>query len=264
MNTQFLSVILRILLLAVNRYKYVQSQGFFQTGTFKMTGNSPASKFGNSGSRAQNVQMIQLAISTMITETVCLAATVLALMLRYATYVQPMQGAEYRKAVANKQGSPMTPDPSQNDSSTPNIVPVLISTIQVVDVELGELIQSSRTSTAGAGTERGTPSKNTTKSGRNVSTQSGSHIDSLLKLKMRLMAALGELAFYVSAQDSTNAEQNPSSLPSWKLPVEVWEILVNATLLSSAHEHTDQGIEAAGICRHYATKVWLICYISAV
>lgn len=285
MNTQFLSVLLRILLLVVNRHEYVQSLNLGGSGMSSRT--SPGTKLGgalpNSG-RVAAVGNIQNAITGVVTDSACLAATVLALMLRHATYVQPVHvstnnGGNSSRTPDKRGGghamsSPGSPSLQQNGaafdgpstSQSPNIVTALIATMHVVDADIAAAQGGGRDAELDH-----TPRKHTVSSasritrspgnGPTAGTSPNSNLDSVLRLKLRLTAALGELAFYVSAQDTTPSD-DAQAAPNWQLPVEVWDILIGSVNMltpeggKSTRNTAGRGPDdIAEITKHYATKV---------
>lgn len=280
MNTQFLKVLLRILLLVVSRYRHVQSAALAGTPNSRIPGHSPVGKPSTVG-RPSAVSAVQLAISATVTESACLAATVLALMLRHATFVQTVQSTKTDNEIGTPDkrsrfaSSPSSPSGQQSAGldgthvDSPNIVNALINTMHVVDAEI-----SAGYGMASSGTI--TPSKQpvssvnrTTRSpGSVAATSVAGALDGVLRLKLRLMAALGELAFYVSAQDSAPTDIGRVA-PAWNFPADVWNILVGAvnspTVVISGGGATRSGgrsaDEIAEITKHYATKVYFT-YIS--
>lgn len=278
MNTQFLSVLLRILLMVVSRHKHMNVPG---------VSSRLQSPVGKPSSRTTSVLAAQVHISSLITDSACLAATALALMLRYATYVQPapyqpdvsVASTPDKKSKGNSPGSPsmsQVNSPGDNSSTSPNIIAALIASMRVVDSELALHPTSGNSNTNSASN---TPNKHTASSlnrtarspGYTASTAGSSgtaSVDGILKLKLRLTAALGELAFYVSAQDTAAVDDRHPS-PRWHLPRDVWEILIeciNSNATGSDHgsstnskRHTGKPTENfAEITKHYATKVRIL------
>ncbi len=210
-----------------------------QSNKYQQPGSPSATQ---SSTRATTVSNIQNSITALLVDTATQAATLLALMLRYATYVQPVD----QDAVEDKFASPTKPKTSSYQNEKPNIFSVIISTTNLIDSEirLQEIGGSSKLK-ANAATVN------------NFRCSS----DMLLRLKLRLIAALGELTFYISAQGP-----NPSAGAHWQIPKEVWNTLIFAMNFDLAEMTRDtkisKSVEYTEISRHYATKVScvLLCY----
>jgi serine/threonine-protein kinase ULK4 len=186
LNTHFLNIILKLL-----------RQGLVNYTVPSRTTSSPA-----------NAQALTQQVMTLQHQSKYICATVLALMLRYATFIQP-------PTVRNRDD---------------HIVQVLVSMLR-------ENFSSSSSGSVSS------------------TSRSGSGGDS--RLRKRLVAALGEIVFYISSQDDDNAVINSSGvadgadggpLDKWVLPQGAVDMLAR-----SLKDDNDE------VIRHYAAKVSWPC-----
>ena len=225
------------------------------------TGSSPGL-----GRTAQQLANINISMTALVTDSACLSASVLALMLRYATFVQPQQSkkkpgtpstpsaapfvsptkkaaistaspGKHTPTKSQVSSTPTTPLKDQQDSTDVNndLMAVLVTTVHALESELRSSYSSSKSN----------------------------YIDVFLRLKLRCIAALGELSFYISAQESSVGSAEPSLSVSvntnkWAVIPAVWDIF-----LSAMNEEIKMPpvYSVQEITRHYATKVISALYL---